>query len=123
MILAATLCIRRAAKERPQISLVSSLLTDIFFLLLSFTLCLFEPFFFFFAYQFLFGLQILKLLKGELEVTNWASQEVRASEEVDIVDGEVYLTNIESHLNLALIDMEDDSLSVTSNERSVQIED
>ncbi|KAK6259171.1 hypothetical protein SCA6_013645, partial [Theobroma cacao] len=87
MILAATLCIRRAPIMRPQISL------------------------------------ILKLLQGDQEVTNWARQQVRASEEVDTVDGEVYPTNIESHLNLALLDLEDDSLSVSSNEQSVPIED
>ncbi|XVF14871.1 hypothetical protein REPUB_Repub09cG0098200 [Reevesia pubescens] len=87
MILAATLCIRRAPIMRPQISL------------------------------------ILKLLKGEQEVINWARQQVRASEEVDVVDGEVYPTNIKSHLNLALLDLEDDSLSVSSNEQSVLVED
>ncbi|XP_022750904.1 probable receptor-like protein kinase At5g18500 isoform X2 [Durio zibethinus] len=87
MVLAATLCIRRAPIMRPQISL------------------------------------ILKLLHGDQEATNWARQQVRASEEVDIVDGEVYPTNIESHLNLALLDLEDDSLSVSSNERSVTTED
>ena len=50
-------------------------------------------------------------------------QQVRASEEVDIVDEEVYPTNIQSHLNLALLDLEDDSFSVSSNEQSVGIED
>ncbi|XWS41278.1 hypothetical protein CRYUN_Cryun17cG0067300 [Craigia yunnanensis] len=46
---------------------------------------------------------ILKLLQGDQEVKDWAMQQVRASEEVDIVDGEVYPTNIQSHLNLALL--------------------
>lgn len=66
---------------------------------------------------------ILKLLQGDQEVTNWARQQVRASEEFDTFDGEVYPTDIESHLNLALLDMEDDSVSVSSNEPSIGIED
>lgn len=66
---------------------------------------------------------ILKLLQGDQEVTNWARQQVKASEEVDIVDEEVYPTNIKSHLNLVLLDLEDDSLSVSSNEQSVSTED
>ncbi|OMO56044.1 hypothetical protein COLO4_35819 [Corchorus olitorius] len=66
---------------------------------------------------------ILKLLQGDQEVTNWARQQVKASEEVDVVDGEVYPTDMKSHLNLALLDLEDDSLSVSSNEQSIPIED
>ncbi|GMI67590.1 hypothetical protein like AT5G63940 [Hibiscus trionum] len=87
MILAATLCIRRAPRMRPQISL------------------------------------ILKLLQGDQEVTNWAQQQVKESEEFDIADDELYPTNMESHLNLALLDLEDDSLSASSNEQSFQIKD
>ncbi|KAB1998323.1 hypothetical protein ES319_D12G080900v1 [Gossypium barbadense] len=87
MVLAATLCIRRAPLMRPQISL------------------------------------ILKLLLGDLEVTNWAEQQVRTSEEVDVSDEELYPTNIESHLNLALLDLEDDSVSASSDEQSLEIED
>ncbi|XP_038997878.1 probable receptor-like serine/threonine-protein kinase At5g57670 isoform X2 [Hibiscus syriacus] len=87
MILAATLCIRRAPLMRPQVSL------------------------------------IVKLLQGDQEVTNWAQQQVKESEEVDIADDELYPTNMECHLNLALLDLEDDSLSTSSNEQSFQIED
>ncbi|MBA0772211.1 hypothetical protein Gotri_007627 [Gossypium trilobum] len=87
MVLAATLCIRRAPLMRPQISL------------------------------------ILKLLLGNQEVTNWAEQQVRTSEEVDVSDEELYPTNIESHLNLALLDLEDDSVSASSDEQSLEIED
>ncbi|KAK8607060.1 hypothetical protein V6N13_052809 [Hibiscus sabdariffa] len=86
MILAATLCIRRAPVMRPQISL------------------------------------ILKLLQGDQEVTNWAQQQVKESEEFDIAaDDELYPTNMESHLNLALLDLEDDPLSASSNEQSFQL--
>nr|KJB48947.1 hypothetical protein B456_008G094600 [Gossypium raimondii] len=87
MVLAATLCIRRAPLMRPQISL------------------------------------ILKLLLGDQEVTNWAEQQVRTSEEVDVSDEELYPTNMESHLNLALLDLEDDSVSASSDEQSLEIED
>ncbi|KAE8709941.1 Kinase protein with adenine nucleotide alpha hydrolases-like domain, putative isoform 5 [Hibiscus syriacus] len=86
MILAATLCVRRAPLKRPQVSL------------------------------------ILKLLLGDQEVTNWAQQEVKESEEVDIADDELYPTNMECHLNLALLDLEDDSHSTSSNDQSFQIE-
>ncbi|XP_039016845.1 probable receptor-like serine/threonine-protein kinase At5g57670 [Hibiscus syriacus] len=87
MILAATLCIRRAPLIRPQISL------------------------------------ILKLLQGDQEVTNWAQKQVRESEEVDTADEDLYPTNMESHINLALLHLEDGSLSASSNEQSFQIED
>lgn len=67
--------------------------------------------------------QVLKLLKGDEEVMRWARQEINGSEELDNVDGEMIPTNIQSHLNLALLDLEDDSLSVSSGEQSISIED
>ncbi|XP_015573007.2 protein kinase STUNTED isoform X1 [Ricinus communis] len=90
MVLAATLCIRRSPRSRPQISLV------------------------------------LKLLQGDDEVKNWARQQVSASEEVEDVevDEEAIPTNIQSHLNLAFLDLEDeDSLSVSSTEQGISLED
>ncbi|KAK7410910.1 hypothetical protein VNO78_02124 [Psophocarpus tetragonolobus] len=87
MILAATLCIRRIPRLRPQISL------------------------------------ILKLLHGDEEVTRWAEQEVNAPQELDGFDEEPIPTNIQSHLNLALLDLEDDTVSVSSTEQSVSLED
>ncbi|CAK7354752.1 unnamed protein product [Dovyalis caffra] len=87
MILAATLCIRRSPRCRPQMSLV------------------------------------LKLLKGDEEVKNWAKRQVCATEELDAVDGEAFPINIQSHLNIALLDLEDDSLSISSTEQGVSIED
>ncbi|XP_038705436.1 probable receptor-like protein kinase At3g17420 isoform X2 [Tripterygium wilfordii] len=86
MVLAASLCIRRSPKSRPQIRIV------------------------------------LKLLQGDEQVTNWAKQQLRTAE-VDEMDGEAVPTNIQSHLNLALLDLEDDSLSISSNEQSVSLED
>nr|TKR74257.1 hypothetical protein D5086_0000298600 [Populus alba] len=87
MVLAATLCIRRSPRCRPQMSI------------------------------------ILKLLQGDEEVKNWARHQVCASEELDAVDEEAFPTNIQSHLNLALLDLEDDSLSISSTEQGVSIED
>ncbi|XP_045820995.1 probable receptor-like serine/threonine-protein kinase At5g57670 [Trifolium pratense] len=87
MVLAATLCIRRVPRLRPQISL------------------------------------ILKLLNGDEEVTRWAEQEVCAPETHDGFDEEPVPTNIQSHLNLALQDLDDDAVSISSTEQSVSLED
>ncbi|KAK4264708.1 hypothetical protein QN277_025846 [Acacia crassicarpa] len=64
---------------------------------------------------------ILKLLQGDEEVTSWAKQEVGAPEELDAFDGGP--NNIQSHLNLALLDLDDDTASVSSSEQSVSLED
>ncbi|CAN8264473.1 unnamed protein product [Cochlearia groenlandica] len=77
LLLAATLCIKRAAQDRPQMGLV------------------------------------LKVLQGDKEATEWGKQQVKASE-----DEAAYLTNIESHINLALLDLEDDAASDSSPEAS-----
>lgn len=87
MALAATLCLRRVPKLRPQISL------------------------------------ILKLLHGDEEVTRWAEQEVNAPQELDGFDEGPVLNNIQSHLNLALLDLDDDTVSISSSEQSVSLED
>ncbi|KAF9599769.1 hypothetical protein IFM89_001715 [Coptis chinensis] len=87
MALAACLCIRRAPRARPHMSLV------------------------------------LKLLLGDIEVTKWARQQVLASEDFDVLDEEsLPPTNIQSHINLALLDVEDDSLSISSIEQGLSIE-
>ncbi|KAK3016036.1 hypothetical protein RJ639_005296 [Escallonia herrerae] len=101
MVLAATLCIRRAPRARPQMSLV------------------------------------LKLLQGDPEVLKWARLQVNASEGSDAVkqimntldcsdaleDEDFSHSNLKSHLNLALLDVEDSSLSMSSIEQSVSLED
>uniref|UniRef100_A0A5B7BQY2 Putative L-type lectin-domain containing receptor kinase II.1 n=1 Tax=Davidia involucrata TaxID=16924 RepID=A0A5B7BQY2_DAVIN len=88
MALAATLCIRRAPRARPKMSLV------------------------------------LKLLQGDAEVTKWARLQVNASEGSDMLDDEAFpRSNLQSHLNLALLDVEEDSLSMSSIEQSVSLED
>lgn len=73
----------------------------------------------------LLGLQVLKLLQGDEEAVRWANQQVSAPEEQEeVVDGEPLPSNIQSHLNLALQDMDDDSLSICSSEQSIiSIED
>ncbi|XP_044479294.1 probable receptor-like serine/threonine-protein kinase At5g57670 isoform X1 [Mangifera indica] len=88
MALAAVLCIRRAARARPKMSLV------------------------------------LKLLQGDTDVTKWARLQINASEEFEMLDDEACpRLNLQSHLNLALLDVEDDSFSMSSIEQSVSVED
>ncbi|GMP46779.1 hypothetical protein CsSME_00014815 [Camellia sinensis var. sinensis] len=88
MALAATLCIRRAPRARPQMSIVS------------------------------------KLLQGDSEVIKWARLQVHASEGTDMLDGEALpRLNLQSHLNVALLDVEEDSLSLSSIEQSVSLKD
>lgn len=100
MVLAASLCIRRAPRARPQMS------------------------------------HVLKLLQGDPEVVKWARLQVNASEgslhgEVnsslegaDAMDDETFSqSNLQSHLNLAMLGVEEDSLSISSIEQSVSLED
>lgn len=67
--------------------------------------------------------QVLKLLQGDEEAANWAKEQVSASEELDSIDGEASPTNIQSHLNLALLDLDDDSVSAGSTQRIISVED
>ncbi|KAL9265716.1 kinase STUNTED-like protein [Drosera capensis] len=89
MVLAATLCIRRAPRARPQMS------------------------------------RVLKLLQGDDETLQWARLEVNASRSSDCLDEDsISTTSIQSHLNLALLDVDDDSLSIMSSvEQHVSLED
>lgn len=100
MVLAAALCIRRAPRARPQMSIVS------------------------------------KLLKGDDETTKWARFQVNGSEGSDtklpingmegadmLEDDTFSHSNLRSHLNLALLGVEEDSLSISSIEHNVSLED
>ncbi|XP_076931649.1 protein kinase STUNTED-like isoform X2 [Bidens hawaiensis] len=101
MALAAMLCIRRIPRARPQIT------------------------------------TILKLLQGDVEVTKSARLELDTTmgsdarlqitdipEETDGLEDEGFSqSNLRSHLNLALLDIEDSSLSMSSVEESISIED
>lgn len=101
MVLAAALCIRRAPRARPQMSIVS------------------------------------KLLKSDAETTKWARLQVNGSEGSDtrlpinamegadmLEDDTFSHSNLRSHLNLALLGVEEDSLSISSIEQhNVSLED
>ncbi|KAL8482240.1 hypothetical protein ACS0TY_028406 [Phlomoides rotata] len=91
MVLAASLCIRRAPRARPHMSLV------------------------------------LKLLQGDPEVAKWARLQVNASEwsdnnsldGPDSLDDETFSQdNLQSHLTLAMLGVEEDSTSMSSIEQS-----
>lgn len=65
---------------------------------------------------------VLKLLKGEDEVIQWARTELRASMASEDSDDESVLlhSNIQSHINLALLDLEEeDEFSTSSIDQSV----
>ncbi|XP_050363713.1 LOW QUALITY PROTEIN: protein kinase STUNTED [Argentina anserina] len=67
---------------------------------------------------------VVKLLQGDVEMIKWARLQVYAWEESDILDDEACpRSNLQSHLNLALLDVEDDSLSMSSIEQTVSLED
>ncbi|CAO2834237.1 unnamed protein product [Amaranthus hypochondriacus] len=88
MVLAATLCIRRAPRARPHMNL------------------------------------ILKLLQGDTDSLKWARLQVNASENVDRLDEDGFpRIDLHSHLSLALQDVEDDSLSMSSIEQHVSLEE
>ncbi|KAL2339730.1 hypothetical protein Fmac_007670 [Flemingia macrophylla] len=88
MVLAATLCIKRAPRARPQMSLIS------------------------------------KLLQGDLDAIKWARLEANALDAPEMLDDEACSpSNMQSHLNLALLDVEDDSLSMCSVEQGLTLED
>lgn len=68
--------------------------------------------------------QVLKLLQGDVDVTKWARQQINALEGCNTLDDEVCTrSDIQSHLNLALLDVDDDSLSLSSIEQSISLED
>lgn len=65
----------------------------------------------------------MKLLHGDEEVTRWAQQEVCVPEELDVLDSEPVQSNdIQSHMKLALLDVED-AVSSGSPERSISVEE
>ncbi|XP_038989180.1 serine/threonine-protein kinase STE20-like [Phoenix dactylifera] len=64
---------------------------------------------------------VLKLLQGDDDVVKWARSQVSTSEGLDELDDELtdMKSIIQSHLNLALLDVDDDSLSISSTEQTV----
>ncbi|KAG8633206.1 cysteine-rich receptor-like protein kinase 26 [Manihot esculenta] len=67
---------------------------------------------------------VLKLLQGDAEVMKWARLQVNTAEGPDTLDDEACpRSNLQSHLSLALLDVEDDSLSMSSIEETISLED
>ncbi|OIW04513.1 hypothetical protein TanjilG_13895 [Lupinus angustifolius] len=67
---------------------------------------------------------ISKLLQGDADVIKWARLEVSALVAPEMLDDETCpASNLQSHLNLALLDVEDDSLSMCSIDQNVSLED
>ncbi|XP_010911250.2 protein kinase STUNTED [Elaeis guineensis] len=63
---------------------------------------------------------VLKLLQGDDDVVKWARSQISTSEGPDELDEELDMKSIiQSHLNLALLDVDDDSLSISSTEQTV----
>lgn len=78
----------------------------------------------------------MKLLQGDVEVVNWARLQVNSLdgsrrilqanplEESDAFEEEgISHVNLQNHLNLALLDVEESSASPSSTEQSISIED
>lgn len=63
---------------------------------------------------------VLKLLQGDEEAMNWAREQLTESDEMD---GDAFPRNIQSHLNIALLDLDDDSTSISSTEQNISLED
>lgn len=68
--------------------------------------------------------KVLKLLQGDEDIVKWAKLQVGGSPEegggLDEEDEETTPTaTIRSHLSLALLDVDDDSMSISSTEHAV----
>ncbi|KAL8166137.1 hypothetical protein V2J09_007636 [Rumex salicifolius] len=68
---------------------------------------------------------VLKLLQGDGETIKWARMQVNTTDNSDRLHGPRYTgpSSIQGHLNLALLDVEDDSVSFSSIEQNVSLED
>ncbi|KFK42126.1 hypothetical protein AALP_AA2G214300 [Arabis alpina] len=68
---------------------------------------------------------VLKLLKGDEDTLKWAMQKVNSSsgEAEMLKDEQCQRSNLQSHLNVALLDVEDDSISMGSIEQGISVED
>lgn len=66
---------------------------------------------------------VLKLIQGDPNIVEWARQETNTSKNINAVNGEQIASNIQSFINLALLNMEDDSTSIRSNEHSISVDD
>ncbi|GFP84260.1 proline-rich receptor-like protein kinase perk1 [Phtheirospermum japonicum] len=66
---------------------------------------------------------VSKLLHGDKEVIDWARQEANSYEDFDAISCDQSATNIQSFINLALLNMVDDTTSVSSTEHNISVED
>ncbi|KAG6424850.1 hypothetical protein SASPL_115270 [Salvia splendens] len=66
---------------------------------------------------------VLKLLQGDPAVVEWARQETETCEDLNMIYNEQSATEIQSFINLALHDSEDDSTSSSSTELNISVED
>ncbi|XP_054788458.1 protein kinase STUNTED-like [Prosopis cineraria] len=67
---------------------------------------------------------ISKLLQGHADVVKWARLEANALEKPGMLNDEACApSNLQSHLNTALLDVDDDSISMGSVEQNVSLED
>ncbi|VFQ94521.1 unnamed protein product [Cuscuta campestris] len=68
---------------------------------------------------------VVRLLRGEPEAIQWARQQkLKSADEGDEVGDEQPATaRIQSFINLALLDLEDDSLSISSASNSISVDD
>ncbi|XP_042006915.1 probable receptor-like serine/threonine-protein kinase At5g57670 [Salvia splendens] len=66
---------------------------------------------------------VLKLLQGDPAVIEWARQETKTCEDLNIIYNEQSATVIQSFINLALLNLEDDCASTGSTELNISVED
>ncbi|KAJ4895020.1 Protein kinase protein with adenine nucleotide alpha hydrolases-like domain [Raphanus sativus] len=68
---------------------------------------------------------VVKLLKGDEYTLKWAMQQVSSSSDESemLKDEKCQRSNMQSHLKVALLDVEDDSLSMESFDQGVSVED
>ncbi|KAL1535104.1 protein kinase STUNTED-like [Salvia divinorum] len=66
---------------------------------------------------------VLKLLQGDPAVIEWARQETKTCEDLNIIYNEQSATVIQSFINLALLNLEDDTASTSSTELNISVED
>nr|GMD67545.1 probable receptor-like serine/threonine-protein kinase At5g57670 [Ipomoea batatas] len=66
---------------------------------------------------------VVRLVRGEPDAIDLARQHVDGSEELDGIDSEKPGTDIQSLINLALLNLEDDSPASSSNGQNISVED
>ena len=71
-------------------------------------------------------MQVLNLLKGDVEMLKWAKEQVSSGLEDSklLKDEKLKRSNLQSHLNVAFLDMEDEeSISMRSMVQGISVED